>query len=93
MFVMVFLTILLISCSSGITNTTKNYTWYDTNGAILHSIDVDDNNTPSFPLPKDNEKWEYIKWEWTGTYERTAVRQPKYSYFVDRKSTRLNSSH
>lgn len=74
MFAVVFLAILLISCS------TDKYIWLDANGEILYSASTQNGEIPE--LPKDTEKWEYIKWESTGKNEKTAVRKPKYSYFV-----------
>ena len=64
--------------------------WYDYNGNLIHTETASYWDNPSFPLPKDTEKWHYIYWSsyyYTsdlGCYivEHTPLREPKNSYFT-----------
>lgn len=72
-FIFLLLGTFLYACS-----TFETYTWLDADGTVLYS----GTSSKSLPLPSDTEAWSYVEWESTGENEKTAKREPKYSYFV-----------
>lgn len=65
--------LLLSACNQSL----KTYIWLDADGTILN-----ESTENSFPLPEDNDKWDYIEWIDTGDFEKTASREPQSSYFI-----------
>lgn len=61
--------------------------WYDADGTLLLENRIKDGEKPiDNPLPTDNDKWDYIKWEESkdslNNISFTAQREPQNSYFV-----------
>ena len=61
--------------------------WKDHDGTILHEeyFVEDEDETPKFDLPENNEKWNYVKWEKETIKDEhtcTAIREPNGDYFV-----------
>ncbi len=76
----IIITLMIITLTA--CNTAQTYTWLDADGTVLHTQTVTDGTQPSFNLPLDTEAWDYKHWTNTGNNEQTAVREPKYSFFV-----------
>lgn len=61
--------------------------WYDADGTLLLQKRIKQGENPvDNPLPEDNEKWDYIKWNKNedsfNNISFTAHREPQNSYFV-----------
>ena len=79
LFILLTLVVLLTGCDLF----EQTYYWYDADGTLLWQETVElGEASPYYPLPLDDEKWDYTKWVYGDSEnERIAYRTPKESYF------------